>query len=121
MASEKSATTQTGRIKHLIYEIRGQKVMSANRTDSSCGELEADLANVYGVTTGQLKQQVKRNRERFPSDFVFQLTNAGYTRLMLQIAASKTGRGGRCKLSYVFTEHGAIMASMCSAASGRFK
>jgi ORF6N domain len=101
MASKKSTTAEIDRLENLIYEIRGQKVM-----------LDADLANVYGVTTARLNQQVKRNQERFPSDFVFQLTGAEYQNLMLQIATSKTSRGGRRKLPYAFTEHGAIMASM---------
>jgi hypothetical protein len=65
-----------------------------------------------GVTTARLNQQIKRNHERFPGDFVFQLTSVEYQSLMLQIATSETGRGGRRKLPYAFTEHGAIMASM---------
>jgi hypothetical protein len=101
MPSEKAAILEIDRLETLIYEVRGQKVM-----------LDADLASVYGVTTARLNQQVKRNPERFPSDFVFQLTPAEYQSLMLQIATSKTRRGGRRKLPYAFTEHGAIMASM---------
>ncbi len=73
--------------------------------------LDADLAAVYGVTTARLNQQVKRNSERFPIDFVFQLSSAEYESLMLQFATSKPGRGGRRKLPYAFTEHGAIMAA----------
>jgi hypothetical protein len=101
MASEKAATLEIDRLENFIYEIRGQKVT-----------LDADLASVYGVTTARLNQQVKRNQERFPGDFVFQLTSVEYQSLMLQIATSKTSRAGRRKLSYAFTEHGAIMASM---------
>jgi ORF6N domain len=101
MASEKAATLEIDRLENFIYEIRGQKVM-----------LDAGLASVYGVTTARLNQQVKRNQERFPGDFVFQLTSVEYQSLMLQIATSKTGRRGRRKLPYAFTEHGAIMASM---------
>jgi phage regulator Rha-like protein len=101
MATGKAATTEIGGLEQLIYEIRGQKVM-----------LDADLAGVYGVTTARLNQQVKRNQKRFPGDFVFQLTSTEHEGLMLQIATSKTGRGGRRKLPYAFTEHGAIMASM---------
>jgi ORF6N domain len=101
MPSEKAAIPEIDRLETLIYEVRGQKVM-----------LDADSASVYGVTTARLNQQVKRNPERFPSDFVFQLTPAEYQSLMLQIATSKTRRGGRRKLPYAFTEHGAIMASM---------
>jgi hypothetical protein len=101
MASEKATTAEIDRLEDFIYEIRGQKVM-----------LDADLATVYGVTTARLNQQIKRNQERFPGDFVFQLTSVEYQSLMLQIATSKTGHGGRRKLPYAFTEHGAIMASM---------
>lgn len=85
-------------IEQLIFLIRGQKVM-----------LDADLARIYGVTTARLNQQVKRNLDRFPGDFMFQLTKDEFARLMLQSATSKTGRGGRRKLPFVFTEHGAIM------------
>jgi hypothetical protein len=87
-----------GDIERLIYLIRGQKVM-----------LDFDLAEIYGVTTARLNQQVRRNRERFPRDFAFQLTKAEFETLMLQIATSKKGRGGRRKLPWAFTEHGAIM------------
>lgn len=71
--------------------------------------LDSDLAELYGVTTGRLNEQVSRNRERFPSDFAFQLTQQEFARLMSQIAISKKGRGGRRKLPYAFTEHGAVM------------
>ena len=73
--------------------------------------LDADLAKLYGVTTTRLNQQVKRNPERFPSDFMFQLTKKEYESLMLQIATSRVTHGGRRKLPFVFTEHGAIMAA----------
>ncbi len=101
MKEENTSETLFDGLDQLIHEIRGQKVM-----------LDADLAKVYGVTTSRLNQQVKRNPSRFPSDFIFQLTSAEYDALMLQIATSKAGRGGRRKLPYAFTEHGAIMASM---------
>jgi ORF6N domain len=101
IASERDAITEIDRLEGLIYEVRGQKVM-----------LDADLASVYGVTTARLNQQVKRNQQRFPTDFAFQLSRAEYHSLMLQIATSKAGRGGRRKLPYAYTEHGAIMASM---------
>lgn len=72
--------------------------------------LDEDLARIYGVTTARLNEQVKRNRERFPSDFMFQLTENEYSFLMSQIAISKKdGRGGRRNLPYVFTEHGTVM------------
>ena len=64
-----------------------------------------------GSTTAPLNQVVKRNRERFPADFVLQLTGEEFAGLMLQNATSKKGRGGRRKLPYAFTEHGAIMAA----------
>lgn len=80
-----------------IYFVRGQRVM-----------LDADLAQIYGVSTKQLNQQFKRNRGRFPEDFAFQLTNSEFTRLRSQIVTSKT-RGGRRYLPWVFTEHGALM------------
>ena len=89
------------RIERLIYVVRGQKVILAK-----------DLAALYGVVTWRLNEQVKRNRSRFPEDFVFQLTREEDHALTSQFARSKSGRGGRRTLSYVFTEHGAIMAAM---------
>lgn len=65
-------------IERLIFIIRGQKVM-----------LDSDLARIYGVTTARLNQQVKRNPDRFPSDFMFQLTQKEFSGLMLQSATSK--------------------------------
>jgi ORF6N domain-containing protein len=73
--------------------------------------LDTDLAELYGVPVRQLNQQVKRNHERFPSDFVFQLTAREHTLLRSQIVISKLARGGRRYLPYAFTEHGAIMAA----------
>ncbi|HTU41360.1 MAG TPA: ORF6N domain-containing protein [Candidatus Aquilonibacter sp.] len=73
--------------------------------------LDADIAELYGVPVKRLNEQVKRNRERFPSDFMFQLTEKEHAALRSQIATSKTIRGGRRYLPYVFTEHGAIMAA----------
>ena len=87
-------------VETLIRTIRGQRVI-----------LDADLAKVYGVTTARLNQQVKRNADRFPEDFAFQLIADEFTGLMLQIATSKEGRGGRRKLPFAFTEYGAIMAA----------
>ncbi|MCR2831739.1 ORF6N domain-containing protein [Acidithiobacillus ferrooxidans] len=83
-----------------IYRIRGQRVM-----------LDADLAELYGVTTKRLNEQVKRNPDRFPLDFMFQLDDEEHAALRSQIATSNTGRGGRRYLPYAFTEHGAIMAA----------
>jgi len=87
-------------VEDLIRLIRGHRII-----------LDSDLARIYGVTTTRLNQQVRRNQQRFPADFVFQLTEDEFGRLMLQIATSKKGRGGRRKLPYAFTEHGAIMAA----------
>jgi hypothetical protein len=70
--------------------------------------LDEELAKVYGVTTSRLNEQFRRNRNRFPDDFVFQLTSEEITSLRSQSATSK-GRGGRCYLPHAFTEHGAIM------------
>jgi len=95
----------------LIFTIRGQRVM-----------LDADLACIYGVQTRRLNEQVRRNAERFPGDFMFQLTRQETADLKSQIATSSaapiqsrfatdSGHGGRRKLPYAFTEHGAIMAA----------
>ena len=83
-----------------ILLIRGAKVM-----------LDSGLAELYGVTTKRLNEQAKRNLDRFPADFMFQLTDDEHAALRSQIATSKTGRGGRRYAPYVFTEHGAIMAA----------
>jgi phage regulator Rha-like protein len=88
------------KIETLILVLRGERVI-----------LDSDLARIYGVTTTRFNQQVRRNIERFPEDFMFQLTKDESDHLMLQIATSKKGRGGRRKLPFVFTEHGAIMAA----------
>jgi hypothetical protein len=70
------------------------------------------LAAFYGETTKRFNQQVNRNRERFPEDFMFQLNDAEYESLRLQFANLKTGRGQHRKhRPHVFTEHGAIMAA----------
>lgn len=81
-----------------IYLIRGQKVM-----------LDNDLAELYGVETKRLNEQVRRNIERFPEDFMFQLTETEWEILRSQIATSRWG--GRRKLPNVFTEHGVLMLS----------
>ena len=90
----------TRRIEDMIFLIRGQRVM-----------LDSDLAKIYGVTTGQLNQAVKRNAGRFPIGFAFQLERAELTNLISQIVISKPGRGGRRKPTRVFTEHGIAMLS----------
>ncbi|MGP0101274.1 MAG: ORF6N domain-containing protein [Solirubrobacteraceae bacterium] len=73
--------------------------------------LDEDLADLYGVQTGRLVQQVKRNIDRFPSDFMFQLTTDEVTALRSRSATSKEGRGGRRYAPYVFTEQGVAMLS----------
>ena len=87
-------------ITRAILVLRGHRVL-----------LDAELAALYGVTTARLNQQVRRNRQRFPVDFLFELTAEEFSALMLQNATSKSGRGGRRKLPLAFTEHGAIMAA----------
>ena len=82
-----------------IHYLRGQKVM-----------LDSDLAFLYNVETRVLVQAVKRNASRFPSDFMFQLTNEEWAALRSQNVISKE-RGGRRYLPYVFTEHGTLMLS----------
>jgi phage regulator Rha-like protein len=73
--------------------------------------LDTDLAALYGVAVKRLNEQVKRNRERFPADFMFQLTQQEADSLKSQTATSNSNRGGRRYLPYAFTEHGAIMAA----------
>ena len=101
-------TVLTRRVESKILVMRGRKVI-----------LDSELAELYGVEVKRLNQQVKRNKERFPSDFVFRVNEKD---LRLQIATSKGAsergakeenatRGGRRYLPFAFTEHGAIMAA----------
>ncbi len=91
----------TERIERSILLIRGHKVM-----------LDSDLAELYGVTTFNLNKAVRRNIDRFPQDFMFQLTVDEARVLRFQIGMSKPrGRGGRRYLPYVFTEQGVAMLS----------
>ena len=84
-----------------IRIIRGQRVL-----------LDSDLASLYGVTTKRLNEQVRRNGDRFPADFLLELSNQELASLRSQIATLKTGRGGHRKyLPMAFTEHGAVMAA----------
>ena len=122
MARKKSTASKAlalDQIEPLIHEIRGEKVI-----------LDSDLARLYGVTTKRLNEQVKRNQERFPADFVFRLTSAeseasrsqfatsssqtidpeGGARSRSQIATLKRGQNIKY-LPYAFTEHGTIMAA----------
>jgi len=87
-------------IERKIYLIRGHKVM-----------LDSDLAEMYAVATKVLLQAVKRNLNRFPGDFMFQLNYQEVAALRSQIVTSKTGRGGRRYPPYAFTEQGVAMLS----------
>ena len=73
--------------------------------------VDFDLAELYGVTTSRLNEQVTRNRKRFPKDFMFRLTEDEAESLRSQFAISNTGRGGRRYLPYAFTEQGVAMLS----------
>jgi DNA-binding PadR family transcriptional regulator len=87
-------------VKSRIYLIRGQKVL-----------LDSDLASLYGVTTANLNKAVKRNLERFPGDFMFQLSTEEMGNLIFQTGTSSSRHGGRRKLPYAFTEQGIAMLS----------
>ena len=88
-------------IENKIYEIRGQKVM-----------LDFDLAEMYGVETKRLKEQVRRNIERFPAEFMFELTKEEVQFSRSQFATLKTGQGHNIKyLPFAFTEYGIVMLS----------
>lgn len=100
MISDMSGTTKNRSLKKIetaIYLVRGQRVM-----------LDSDLAEIYGVSTRRLNEQLRRNLKRFPKDFAFQLTAREFRNLMSQFATSSL-HGGRRKLPWVFSEHGAIM------------
>jgi hypothetical protein len=90
----------TDDITTLILAVRGKRVI-----------LDRDLATLYGVPTFRFNEAVKRNRNRFPEDFMFQLTRDEVASLTSQFAMSKSGRGGRRTLPYAFTEHGTVMAA----------
>jgi len=95
----KQISTGVDDIGSVIRTIRGQKVI-----------LDSDLARIFGVPTFRFNEAVKRNRGRFPDDFLFQLTREEQSNLISQIAISSS-HGGRRKLPYAFTENGAIMAA----------
>ena len=95
-----SKIASTQQIDRQILLIRSHKVL-----------LDVHLAVLYGVTTKRLNEQVRRNRSRFPDDFMFQLTSEEVESLRSQFATSKRGRGGRRYAPYVFTEHGVAMLS----------
>lgn len=88
-------------IQQKIFEIRGQKVM-----------FDFDLAALYEVETKVFNQSVRRNKERFPEEFMFQLTREEYNSLRSQIVTLEIGKGKFSKYNpYVFTEHGITMAA----------
>ncbi len=99
--TQRPALVPVEHIAQSILILRGHKVL-----------LDAELAALYGVSTARLNQQVRRNLERFPEDFMFQLSPTEYAALMLQNATSKPGRGGRRKLPLVFTEHVGILKAI---------
>ena len=98
--AKKSSTTAIAAelIERRIHVVRGLRVM-----------LDEDLADLYGVLTKRLNEQVQRNLERFPEDFAFQLTPQEVANLKSQIVTSSLGHGGRRKLPWAFTEHGIAM------------
>lgn len=98
MSSLKSVSIPDEVVMSKIYVIRDQKVM-----------LDEDLAGLYGVETRRLNEQVKRNKDRFPEDFMFALTEDEFGDLKSQNATSSWG--GRRKLPNAFTEHGVLMLS----------
>ena len=90
----------SGAIERSIYTIRGERVM-----------LDEDLARLYGVETKVLNQAVRRNAERFPSDFMFTLTPGEAAILRSQVVTSSSEHGGRRYLPCAFTEQGVAMLS----------
>ena len=96
----KSTSLKSEQIEQAIKIIRGQRVL-----------LDSDLARLYGVTVKALNQAVKRNTERFPDDFAYQLTSQEVNNLKSQIVTSNSGHGGVRKLPWAFTEHGVAMLS----------
>ena len=96
----KGMVRKSTQIENLIYEIRGQKVM-----------FDSDLAALYEVELKVMNQAVKRNIGRFPPDFMFQLTLDEWNSLRSQFVTSKSKRGGRRYVPYVFTEQGVSMLS----------
>ena len=99
-AGAAAAATLHPHIARNILLLRDQRVM-----------LDAELAGLYGAETKVLVQAIKRNLERFPADFMFQLTAEEFTNLRSQIVTSSSGYGGRRCAPYAFTEHGVAMLS----------
>ena len=100
-AAGQHALVTVEQIENRIVTVRGCRVM-----------IDSDLAEMYGVPVKRLNEQVKRNAERFPPDFAFQMTQGEYDALRSQIATLEKGRGSHRKyVPWAFTEHGAIMAA----------
>ena len=93
MGPKKRAIIPVERIEHSILSIRGERVI-----------LDSDLAELYGVQTRRLNEQVRRNESRFPKDFMFQLSSKEFEGLKSHFATSRSGWGGRRKLPFAFTE-----------------
>lgn len=85
-------------IQQMVHVVRGQRVM-----------LDFDLAKLYGVPTAALNQAARRNPDRFPEDFAYQLTRQEFMSLMSQNVISSSQHGGRRKLPWAFTEHSVAM------------
>ena len=101
MSTNRNRTTSIIAIEKRIHSIRGKRIV-----------LDKDLAELYGVTTYRLNEQIKRNRERFPEDFMFQLTNQELSNWRSQFAISNSAvKMGMRRCPYAFTEHGAVMAA----------
>ena len=100
MPGKSKSVVPIEQIDGIIHTIRGVRVM-----------LDRDLAQIYSVPTFRFNEAIKRNRHRFPPDFMFQLNREEFNSLKSQIAMSKTGRGGRRTLPYAFTEYGALQAA----------
>jgi hypothetical protein len=98
---KKASIVPLERVVSRIFLVRGQKIM-----------LDADLADLYGVTTKRLNEQVKRNRHRFPKDFVLQLTAKERAEVVAK-CDHLAGLKFSASQPYAFTEHGAIMAAPC--------
>src|SRR5262245_43704803 len=115
MSGKSESFVPIEQIDGMIRTVRGVRVM-----------LDRDLVKIYGVPTFRFNEAIKRNRHRFPPDFMFQLTREEFDSLKSQIAMSKrenssqiaiskTGRGGRRTLPYAFTEHGALQQMFFAA------
>src|SRR5688572_26881381 len=100
MSKSKVIFVEPRELERRILVIRGQRVM-----------LDSDLAKLYGVQVKALNQAVRRNADRFPRDFAYQLSRQEFTDLKSQIVTSSSGHGGKRKLPWVFTEHGVAMLS----------